>query len=118
VGYNRVHGYYIEISRHHSADVPDNYNRRQTLKATERFITPELKNFENKILSAREKSLAREKHLYDQLLNYIIKYLSELQLCASALAEFDIYLCFAEIAETLNFTAPILTKEKGITKLS
>ncbi len=114
VGYNRVHGYYIEISRLHSANVPDNYNRRQTLKATERFITPELKEFENKILSAKEKSLAREKILYDQLLDYIAQYLSELQCCASALAEFDIYLCFAEIAETLNFTAPVLTEEKGI----
>jgi DNA mismatch repair protein MutS len=115
VGYNRVHGYYIEISRLHSANVPDNYNRRQTLKAAERFITPELKDFENKILSAKDKSLTREKFLYDQLLEYIAKYLLELQCCASALAEFDIYLCFAEIAETLNFTAPILTEEKGIT---
>lgn len=115
VGYNRVHGYYIEISRIHSADVPDNYNRRQTLKATERFITPELKDFENKILSAKDKSLAREKILYAQLLDIVARYLPELQLCASALAEFDIYLCFAEIAETLNFTAPVLTEEKGIT---
>ena len=115
VGYNRVHGYYIEISRLYSANVPDNYNRRQTLKATERFITPELKEFENKILGAKDKSLACEKNLYNQLLDYITKYLSELQLCASALAEFDIYLCFSEIAETLNFTAPVLTKEKGIT---
>jgi DNA mismatch repair protein MutS len=114
VGYNRVHGYYIEISRLHSSDVPDDYNRRQTLKAAERFITPELKNFENKILSAKEKSLAREKVLYEQLLDYIVNYLSELQLCASALAEFDVYLSFAEIAETLNFTAPVLTKDKGI----
>ncbi len=114
VGYNRVHGYYIEISRLHSSDVPDDYNRRQTLKATERFITPELKNFENKILSAKEKSLAREKYLYDQLLDYITRFITELQLCASALAEFDIYLCFAETAETLNFTAPVLTEDKGI----
>ncbi|MCZ6802670.1 MAG: DNA mismatch repair protein MutS [Proteobacteria bacterium] len=114
VGYNRVHGYYIEISRHHSSNVPDDYNRRQTLKATERFITPDLKTFEHKILSAREKSLAREKQLYDQLLDYISWSLSELQLCAAAIAEFDIYLCFAEIAETLNYTAPVLTTEKGI----
>ncbi|MBL1141280.1 MAG: DNA mismatch repair protein MutS [Proteobacteria bacterium] len=114
VGYNRVHGYYIEISRLHSSDVPDNYNRRQTLKATERFITPELKEFENKILSAKDKSLAREKMLYDQLLDIVVEYLPDLQKCASALAEFDIYLCFAEIAETLNFTAPALTEEKVI----
>jgi DNA mismatch repair protein MutS len=114
VGYNRVHGYYIEISRLHSANVPDNYNRRQTLKAAERFITPELKDFENKILSAKEKSLAREKQLYDELLDIIANYVSELQRCASALAEFDIYLSFAEVAATLNFTAPVLTKENGI----
>ena len=114
VGYNRVHGYYIEISRLHSANVPDNYNRRQTLKATERFITPELKDFENKILSAKEKSLAREKQLYDALLDIIANYLSELQRCASALAEFDIFLSFAEVAATLNFTAPVLTKENKI----
>jgi DNA mismatch repair protein MutS len=114
VGYNRVHGYYIEISRIHSSNVPDDYVRRQTLKATERFITPELKDFENNILSAKDKSLAREKVLYAQLLDTVAAYLSELQSCALALAEFDIYLCFAEIAETLNFTVPTLTDEKGI----
>lgn len=114
VGYNRVHGYYIEISRLHSSDVPDNYNRRQTLKATERFITPELKDFENKILSAKDKSLAREKMLYLALLEIITEDLSGLQRCASALAEFDVYLSFAEIAETLNFNAPTLTMDRGI----
>ncbi len=114
VGYNRVHGYYIEISRLHSANVPNDYNRRQTLKAVERFITPELKLFENKILSAKERSLACEKKLYDELLDIIVKYLAELQLCASSLAEFDIYLSFAEVATTLNFTAPVMTKEDGI----
>jgi DNA mismatch repair protein MutS len=114
VGYNRVHGYYIEISRLHSSTVPDNYNRRQTLKAAERFITPELKDFENKILSAKEKSLTREKQLYDQLLDIIVHYLSDLQLCAASLAEFDIYLSFAEVAATLNFTAPVLSEDKGI----
>ena len=114
VGYNRVHGYYIEISRLHSANVPNDYNRRQTLKAVERFITPELKLFENKILSAKERSLACEKKLYDELLDIIVKYLAELQLCASSLAEFDIYLSFAEVAKTLNFTAPVMTKEDEI----
>ncbi|MEM6998592.1 MAG: DNA mismatch repair protein MutS [Pseudomonadota bacterium] len=114
VGYNRVHGYYIEISRIHSSTVPENYNRRQTLKATERFITPELKEFEHKILSAKDKSLAREKILYAELLNIIAEHLTELQCCASALAEFDVYLSFAETSETLNFTAPDLTNEKNI----
>lgn len=114
VGYNRVHGYYIEISRLHSANVPNNYTRRQTLKAAERFITPELKDFENKILSAKDKSLAREKELYDQLLDIIAEYLPTLQRCAMAISEFDIYLCFAEIAETLNFNAPELTDERKL----
>lgn len=114
VGYNRVHGYYIEISRLHSASAPDNYTRRQTLKAAERFITPELKDFENKILSAKDKSLAREKELYDQLLGIVADYLPALQCCASALSEFDIYLCFAEMAETSNFNAPLLTNERKL----
>ena len=114
VGYNRVHGYYIEISRLHSSTVPDDYSRRQTLKAAERFITPELKTFETKILGANEKSLAREKYLYEHLLEHIITYLEDLQRCTAALAELDVYLCFAEVADTLNFTAPVLTNSKGI----
>ncbi len=114
VGFNRVHGYYIEISRQHSNDVPEDYSRRQTLKATERFVTPELKDFENKILSAREKSLAKEKQLYDALLDQVATYIEVLQRCAIALAELDVYLSFAEVAETLNFTAPELSEERGV----
>ena len=114
VGYNRVHGYYIEISRLHSSTVPNDYSRRQTLKASERFITPELKTFETKILSANEKSLAREKYLYEQLLEYVATFLEDMQRCAAAIAELDVYLCFAEVADTLNFTAPTLTNDKGI----
>ncbi len=114
IGYNRVHGYYIEINRQHSAHVPDNYNRRQTLKGVERFITPELKDFENTILSAKDKALAREKELYAQLLDDIVEYLGHLQLCASSLAELDVLLGFAHAAATLNLTAPVLTSDKGL----
>lgn len=114
VGYNRVHGYYIEIGRAHSNNVPGDYSRRQTLKATERFITPELKTFENKILGAKEKSLQREKYLYEKLLDFIGDYTGELQGCAAAIAEVDVYIAFAENADTLNFTAPALTDEKGL----
>ena len=114
VGYNRVHGYYIEISRLHSDRVPATYLRRQTLKSTERFITPELKSFEDKILSAREKSLAREKFLYDQLLEKLGKFLPALQNTAAAIAELDILVCFAERAVTLNLNSPELTDVPGI----
>ncbi len=114
IGFNRVHGYYIEISRLQSDALPENYTRRQTLKATERFITPELKQFETKMLSARERSLAREKELYDELLEFIADYLNELQTLANALAELDVYLCFAEIADTLNLSAPTLVKDNMI----
>ena len=71
VGYNRVHGYYIEISRGQSDNAPVDYIRRQTLKNAERFITPELKEFEDKALSAKSRSLAREKYLYEQLLEQL-----------------------------------------------
>ena len=114
VGYNRVHGYYIEISRHQSKEVPPDYHRRQTLKATERFITEELKNFEDKILSAREKALAREKVLYESILNRICEDLGELQSCATAIAEIDVLACFSERAEQLNFSQPDFIDTPGI----
>ena len=114
VGFNRVHGYYIEVSRLHSDRVPADYNRRQTLKSTERFITPELKNFEDKILSAREKSLAREKFLFDQLLEKLGEQLAALQRTGSAIAELDILVCFAERAVSLNLNPPELTDKPGI----
>ena len=86
VAYNRVHGFYIEVSKAHSEAVPTEYLRRQTLKAVERYITPELKSFEDKVLSARERSLAREKHLYEALLKQLGEGLAPLQQCALALA--------------------------------
>ncbi|WP_373018148.1 DNA mismatch repair protein MutS [Thiomicrorhabdus sp.] len=114
VGYNRVHGYYIEISKLHSDQVPTEYVRRQTLKGQERYIIPELKTFEDKILSAGEKSLAREKWLYQQLLETLNKSLSALQSCAAALSELDVLVNLATQAMALNLTRPILTEQPGL----
>jgi DNA mismatch repair protein MutS len=109
LGYNRVHGYYIEISKAQAGNAPDDYVRRQTLKAAERFITPELKSFEDKVLSARERALAREKHLYEDLIDRLHVVLGELQLSASALAELDVLVCFAERATALGLCQPELS---------
>ncbi|MBE0435499.1 MAG: DNA mismatch repair protein MutS [Methylomicrobium sp.] len=114
VNYNRVHGYYIEISRLHAEKVPAHYHRKQTLKGVERYITEELKTFEDKVLSAKEKSLAFEKSLYDQLLNKLGESLTDLQQCAQGLAELDVLTAFAERAEALNLTRPQLTDKPGI----
>lgn len=114
VGYNRVHGYYIEISRLQAQTVPQDYIRRQTLKNAERFITPELKAFEDKALSARDRALAREKILYDVLLDQLVVHLVPLLACASAIAEIDVLNNFAERAHHLNWCCPQLTEEIGI----
>jgi DNA mismatch repair protein MutS len=114
VNYNRVHGYYIEISNAHADKVPAHYTRKQTLKGAERYITAELKNFEDKVLSAREKSLAFEKALYDELLTTLGASLQNLQRCAEALAELDVLVNFAERADTLNLSQPILDQEPGL----
>jgi DNA mismatch repair protein MutS len=114
VSYNRVHGYYIEISRLQSDQVPQDYVRRQTLKNAERFITEELKEYEDKVLSARERALALEKSLYDELLDRLLESLVELQACARGLSELDCLCNLAERAETLNYCCPELTAEPGI----
>lgn len=114
VNYNRVHGYYIEISNLHADKVPVHYTRKQTLKGAERYITEELKAFEDKVLSAREKSLSFEKALYDELLGKIGTDLHALQECALALAELDVLTNFSERSETLNLTQPTLTDRSGI----
>ena len=106
VGYNRVHGYYIEISRAQSDKAPDTYQRRQTLKNVERFITPELKIFEDKALSARSRALAREKFLYDSLVEDIAALLIPLQTTARSICETDVLACFAERAISLNLCRP------------
>ena len=114
VNYNRVHGYYIEISRQHSDKIPANYTRKQTLKSVERYITAELKAFEDKVLSAREKSLSFEKALYDELLTIIAQDLPVIQQCANALSELDVLSNFAERADSLNLTRPSLKTTLGI----
>ena len=114
VGYNRVHGYFIEISKGQSEKAPDEYIRRQTLKGAERYITPELKEFEDKVLSARERSLAREKHLYEELLQKLLATHSELSATATAIAELDVLVNLAERATTLNYCAPKLSNQPGL----
>jgi DNA mismatch repair protein MutS len=106
VEYNRVHGFYIEVSVANADKVPDDYRRRQTLKNVERYITPELKAFEDKALSANDRALAREKFLYDQLLDSLAPFIPQLQRIAAAIAELDVLATFAERAATLNFSAP------------
>lgn len=114
VGFNRVHGYYIEISRGQAADAPVEYVRRQTLKNVERFITPELKAFEDKALSSKSRALAREKILYDELLDKLLESLAPLQICAAALAQLDVLCNFTERSLRLGFNKPVLTKDIGI----
>lgn len=114
VGYNRVHGYYIELGRAHADRVPPDYSRRQTLKSTERYITQELKTFEDRILGARERALNREKHLYEMLLQDLRDELARLQSCARALATLDVLSTFAERAESLGYCRPELCDEPGI----
>jgi len=114
VGYNRVHGYYIEVSKSQAGDMPADYIRRQTLKNAERFITPELKVFEDKVLSASSKALSKEKALYEALLETVAEQLNPLLNSASALCELDVLVNFAERARTLNFAQPNLSETPGI----
>ncbi|MEW8040816.1 MAG: DNA mismatch repair protein MutS [Candidatus Thiodiazotropha endolucinida] len=114
VSYNRVHGYYIEISRGQSDRAPEDYIRRQTLKGAERFITPELKKFEDQVLSARERALAREKYLYEQLLDRLCGELTPLQQCAEGLALLDVICNLAERAQQLNLVSPQMVEEPGL----
>jgi len=114
VGYNRVHGYYIEVSRRESDLVPLSYQRRQTLKNTERYIIAELKEHEEKVLSSQGKALALEKQLWEQLFDKILPKLHELQLFAQGAAELDVINNFAERAETLNYHCPTLSQASGI----
>ncbi|MGA9853322.1 MAG: DNA mismatch repair protein MutS [Gammaproteobacteria bacterium] len=109
VNYNRVHGYYIEVTRAQAENVPADYMRRQTLKGVERYITPELKSFEDKVLSAHERALVREKALYEALLDLLIEQLAGLQKTAAALATLDVLANLAERADALRLTAPELT---------
>ena len=111
VGYNRVHGYYIEISRQQSDKAPDTYQRRQTLKNVERFITPELKQFEDRALSSRSRALAREKFLYEALVERIAEDLVPLQTTSRAICDLDVLACFAERADALSLSRPSFSAE-------
>ena len=114
VGFNRVHGYYIEITRAQSQAAPPDYQRRQTLKGAERYIIPELQAFEHQVLHAQERALAREKALYDALLDQLIARLPILQSTAAALAELDVLSNLAERAAVLNWRSPELTDQPEI----
>lgn len=111
IEYNRVHGYFIEISRGNLDKTPVHYRRTQTLKNAERFTTPELKNYENEVLSAQDKALALEKRLYEELLDYLAGFIVQLQNLAQALATLDVLCAFAAIARQNNYCRPTLTSE-------
>jgi len=114
VGYNRVHGYFIEVTHAHLGKVPLHYKRRQTLKAAERYITEELKTFEDQVLSSRERAQAREQHCYEQLVSHLQSELKPLQAVATAIARLDVLCAFAERAVTLDFCCPELSEQAGI----
>jgi len=114
VGFNKVHGYFIEVSRAQSDKVPDFYQRRQTLKNAERYIIPELKKHEDKVLSAGERALAREKFLYDALLTKLNSSLQLLQACSDGLAELDVLTNLAERADHLQLSCPTFSTKRQI----
>jgi len=109
VEYNRVHGFFIEVTRGQADKVPADYRRRQTLKNAERYITPELKTWEDKVLSAKDRSLSREKWLFEQVLDQLAPFAAQLSSCASALAEIDALAALAEHARSNDWVAPQLT---------
>ena len=114
VQFNKVHGFYIEVTQGQAGKVPGDYRRRQTLKNAERFTTPELKAFEDKAVSAQERALAREKWLYDQLLEQLQIHVPQLALVGRALATLDVLCCLAERSLTLGWCAPQFTAEPCI----
>jgi len=114
VEYNRVHGFYIEITHAKAERIPDDYRRRQTLKNAERYVTPELKAFEDKALSAQERALARERLLFERLLAELIAAIPELQRAATALAMLDVLVDFADRAEALSLSRPMFSDDVGI----
>ena len=115
VEYNRVHGFYIEVTHANTAKVPDDYRRRQTLKNAERYITPELKTFEDKALSAQDRALAREKLLFEQLLEDLAPSVAALTTAAKALATLDVLATLAERAEALDLAGPTFSPQPGLT---
>ncbi len=114
VEYNRVHGFYIEVTHANTEKIPDDYRRRQTLKNAERYITPELKTFEDMALSAQDRALAREKFLYESLLESLSPFIDYLQRVARAVAELDVLATFAERSLLLGYTMPTFTDSAKI----
>ncbi|WP_412566829.1 DNA mismatch repair protein MutS [Candidatus Accumulibacter phosphatis] len=114
VEYNRVHGFYIEVTNANATKVPDDYRRRQTLKNAERYLTPELKAFEDKALSAQERALTREKLLYEGVLTSLQADLQQLQTIAHAVASLDLLAGFAESARLRNYCRPLFSSEPGL----
>ncbi len=114
VEYNRVHGFYIEVTHGQTIKVPDDYRRRQTLKNAERYITPELKAFEDKALSARDRALAREKILYEDIVAKAAQHVTQLQRCADAMASIDALLALASHAERARWVRPKLVDSPQI----
>ena len=114
VGYNHVHGYYLEVTHAHASRVPPEWQRRQTLKNAERYITPELKAWEEKVLSARERALALERSLYEALVQALLAHIPRLQAIARALAALDVLACYARIAARLGWCRPRLLACPGI----
>jgi len=114
VEYNRVHGFYIEVTHAHVEKIPDDYRRRQTLKNAERYVTPELKTFEDRALSAQDRALAREKLLYERLVADLAPAIPALQSVGATLAALDVLTTFAERAETLDFACPELVAFTGL----
>ena len=114
IGFNAVHGYYIQISQGQAHKAPIHYVRRQTLKNAERYIIPELKEYEDKVLKSKGAALALEKQLYDELFDLLLPHLGQLQLASLALSELDVLVNLAERAETLNYVAPQFSDEIGV----
>ena len=114
IGFNAVHGYYIQISQGQAHKAPIHYVRRQTLKNAERYIIPELKTYEDKVLKAKGASLALEKQLYDELFELLMPRLGELQLASLVLAELDVLTNLAERAESLNYVMPNFSHQRGV----
>lgn len=114
IGFNAVHGYYIQISQGQAHKAPLHYVRRQTLKNVERYIIPELKTYEEKVLKAKGASLALEKQLYDEIFDQLLPHLGDLQLASLTLAELDVLTNLAERAETLNYVQPQFSTQVGL----